>query len=135
MQCNKIYNFFKKSHKVYKLKIKMLNINKIKNAIEDSRMTQDEIAKKCGFSRTTLNNLLSGADVKISTIVKLSEVLGIPTAEFFSDDDNLIRTDYKQSKNDVSSLMAILSRFLRNQEQYQEIMKDMMAIYERINSK
>lgn len=113
----------------------MLNINKIKNAIEDSRMTQDEIAKKCGFSRTTLNNLLSGADVKISTIVKLSEVLGIPTAEFFSDDDNLIRTDYKQSKNDVSSLMAILSRFLRNQEQYQEIMKDMMAIYERINSK
>lgn len=135
MQCNKIYIFFKKSHKVYKLKIKMLNINKIKNAIEDSRMTQDEIAKKCGFSRTTLNNLLSGADVKISTIVKLSEVLGIPTAEFFSDDDNLIRTDYKQSKNDVSSLMAILSRFLRNQEQYQEIMKDMMAIYERINSK
>jgi transcriptional regulator with XRE-family HTH domain len=114
----------------------MLNINKIKIAIESSRMTQDEIAKKGGFSRTTLNNLLNGADVKISTVVNLSEVLGIPASEFFSDDDAPnIRTDYKQSKNDVSILMGILSRFLRNQEQYQEIMKDMMAIYERINEK
>ena len=113
----------------------MLNINKIKIAIKNSAMTHDEIAEKCGFSRTTLNNLLGGADVKISTIVKLSEVLGIPTAEFFSDEDTLLNTYYKESKNDVSSLMAILSRFLRNQEQYQEIMKDMMAIYERINEK
>lgn len=114
----------------------MLNINKIKNAIENSRMTQDEIAKKGGFSRTTLNNLLNGADVKISTVVNLSEVLGVPASEFFSDDnEQTIRSDYKQNKNDVSILMGILSRFLRNQEQYQEIMKDMMSIYERINSK
>lgn len=114
----------------------MLNINKIKIAIENSRMTQDDIAKKGGFSRTTLNNLLNGADVKISTVVNLSEVLGIPASEFFSDEEaSTFRTDYKESKNDVSILMAILSRFLRNQEQYQEIMKDMMAIYERINSK
>lgn len=114
----------------------MLNINKIKIAIENSRMTQDEIAKKGGFSRTTLNNLLNGADVKISTVVNLSEVLGIPAAEFFTDDESSVfRTDYKESKNDVSILMAILSRFLRNQEQYQEIMKDMMSIYERINAK
>lgn len=36
---------------------------------------------------------------------------------------------------DVENLMAIFSRFLKNQEQYQDIMKDMMKVYERINNK
>ena len=39
----------------------------------------------------------------------------------------------KQNEGDFGSLMNILFRFLKNQEQYQAIMKDMVAIYERIN--
>lgn len=39
----------------------------------------------------------------------------------------------KQNEGDLGSLMSILFRFLKNQEQYQAIMKDMVAIYERIN--
>ena len=53
----------------------------------------------------------------------------------FSSNIVQVKTAYKAFFNAMSILMAILSRFLRNQEQYQEIMKDMMAIYERINSK
>jgi len=41
----------------------------------------------------------------------------------------------KQNEGDLGSLMSILFRFLKNQEQYQDIMKDMMTIYERINNK
>lgn len=36
---------------------------------------------------------------------------------------------------DVENLMAIFSRFLKNQEQYHDIMKEMMKVYERINNK
>lgn len=36
---------------------------------------------------------------------------------------------------DVENLMGIFSRFLKNQEQYQEITKDMMRAFERINNK
>ena len=39
----------------------------------------------------------------------------------------------KQNEGDFGSLMNILFRFLKNQEQYQAIMKGMVAIYERIN--
>lgn len=114
-----------------------MNVNKLKKAIELSRMTKKEIAEKCGFSRTTLDGALQGEDVKISTVEKLSRVLGVPVGEFFNDDEHIsnVNTNYNDNKNDVTTLMNILSRFLRNQEQYQEIMKDMMAIYERINNK
>lgn len=39
------------------------------------------------------------------------------------------------NSEDVVGLMSILSRFLKNQEDYHAIMKDMVAIYERINNK
>lgn len=114
-----------------------MNISKLKKAVELSRMTKKEIAEKCGFSRTTLDAALQGDDVKISTVEKLSSVLGVPVGEFFNDDERIscVNANYHENKNDVSSLMNILQRFLRNQEQYQYIMKDMMTIYERINNK
>lgn len=114
-----------------------MNISKLKKAIELSRMTKKEIAEKCGFSRTTLDGALQGEDVKISTVEKLSRVLGVPVGEFFDDDEHLsmVHATFDENKNDVTTLMNILSRFLNNQEQYQAIMKDMVAIYERINNK
>ena len=114
-----------------------MNINKLKKAIDKSRLTKKEIAEKCGFSTTTLFGVLKGDDVKISTVEKLASVLGIPVGEFFTDNEQLssVRVNYDENKNDVTTLMDILARFLRNQEQYQAIMKDMMVAFDKINNK
>jgi transcriptional regulator with XRE-family HTH domain len=112
-----------------------MNISKLKKAIEKSNLTNKEIAERCGFSSTTLYGMLKGDDVKISTVEKIASVLGVPVGEFFTDGEqpSSVRVNYDDNRNDVTTLMNILSRFLRNQEQYHDIMKDMMAIYERIN--
>lgn len=114
-----------------------MNISKLKKAIEKSNLTNKEIAERCGFSSTTLYGMLKGDDVKISTVEKIASVLGVPVGEFFNDDEHISRVNatFDENKNDVTTLMNILSRFLNNQEQYQAIMKDMVAIYNRINNK
>ena len=113
-----------------------MNINKLQKAIDLSRLKKVEIAERCGFSRATLDAALRGDDVKVSTIEKIAGVLGVPVGEFFNDNEVFgVNQTYTENQNDVTTLMNILSRFLNNQEQYQAIMKDMMAIYERINNK
>lgn len=43
--------------------------------------------------------------------------------------------DSQKNSAEIGCVLDIFSRFMKNQEQYHEIMKDMMAIYERINNK
>lgn len=60
-----------------------MNISKINSLISSNKLTKGEIAERCAISRTTLDNLLSGADVKISTVEKLAAVLGVSVGSFF----------------------------------------------------
>lgn len=48
--------------------------------------------------------------------------------------DEKFRTN-PNNNDDVIGLMGVLSRFLLNQQQYQDVVKDMVAIYEKINNK
>ena len=47
-------------------------------------MGKARIAEKAKISRTTLDNALNGADIKISTIESLSNVLGVSPSVFFT---------------------------------------------------
>lgn len=62
-----------------------MNINKIATLIADSKLNKGQIAIQCGVSRTTIENLLSGSDIKVSTLEALSKVLGVSPALFFDD--------------------------------------------------
>ena len=63
-----------------------MNTQRIVNIIMSSKLSKIDIASKMKVSRTTLDNLLNGADVKVSTVENLAEVLGVDVAEFFSSD-------------------------------------------------
>lgn len=65
-----------------------MNTQRIVNIIVSSKLSKIDIASKMKVSRTTLDNLLNGADVKVSTVENLAEVLGVDVAEFFRSDDN-----------------------------------------------
>ncbi len=64
-----------------------MNINKLIKLVEASELNKSQIASRCGISRTTLDNFLNGADVKLSTVEALTNVLGIHIHELY--DENI----------------------------------------------
>lgn len=61
-----------------------MNVQRIVDIITSNKLSKIDIASRMKVSRTTLDNLLNGADVKVSTVENLAEVLGVDVAEFFS---------------------------------------------------
>lgn len=59
-----------------------MNVQRIMDIIMSNKLSKIEIASRMKVSRTTLDNLLNGADVKVSTVENLAEVLGVDVAEF-----------------------------------------------------
>lgn len=81
-----------------------MNVQRIVDIITSNKLSKVEIASKMKVSRTTLDNLLNGADVKVSTIESLAEVLGVNVSEFFdSGKTNLTNADFS-SKADISEM-------------------------------
>lgn len=62
-----------------------MNINRIKELIETSKIGKSRLSELTKVSRTTIENLLAGADVKVSTIENLAYVLKVPVGYFFDD--------------------------------------------------
>ncbi|MFB0938896.1 MAG: helix-turn-helix transcriptional regulator [Urechidicola sp.] len=61
----------------------MKNIVKVQRAILD--ITQEELAKKIGVSRQTINSIEKNRYVPSTVLaLKLSQVFGLPVNEFFS---------------------------------------------------
>jgi transcriptional regulator with XRE-family HTH domain/DNA-binding Xre family transcriptional regulator len=69
--------------------------------IASCEFTKAQIAEKCQISRTTLDNVLAGADAKVSTIEALADVLGVSVSSLFSD---------KEPVNDINSYELEIAR-------------------------
>lgn len=66
-----------------------MNVSRLCELVESSKLSKMEIAKRCNISRTTLDNVLAGADAKISTIEALSITLNTPISYLFGEDVQL----------------------------------------------
>lgn len=64
-----------------------MNIRALYDLITQSKFTKARIAGLCGISRVTLDSILQGKDIKVSTIENVCRVLGISPAVLFTDDD------------------------------------------------
>lgn len=91
-----------------------MNTSKLNELISTSKLNKVQIAEKCGVSRTTLDNVLAGADAKISTIESLSRVLGVSVGYLFGDSEDVLDTSISESgelefyKKEVERLQSIL---------------------------
>ena len=56
--------------------------------VVEGEYSKSQISNLAKISRTTLDNVLNGADVKISTLERLSKVLGVSPSIFFNDELN-----------------------------------------------
>ena len=63
-----------------------MNISILEELITRSELTKARIAGLCGMSRVTLDGVLQGKDVKISTIENICKVLRVNPAILFDDD-------------------------------------------------
>ena len=66
-----------------------MNFNLLNKLVNESKLGKSRIAEIAKISRTTLDNALSGADIKISTLESLAKVLGVSTSVFFCDNESI----------------------------------------------
>ena len=89
-----------------------MNVQRIMDIMTSNKLSKIDIASRMKVSRTTLDNLLNGADVKVSTVENLAEVLGVDVAEFFRSDDNatslsnINKVDLNDLEREVIALRA-----------------------------
>lgn len=68
----------------------MLNVKYIQELIKNSNLTKVELTKRVGISRPALDRMLSGSDIRLSTVYKLSAALEVPVASLLSGQDGVI---------------------------------------------
>ena len=89
-----------------------MNINKIIKMLNESNLSKVQVAEMGGFTRTTLDNLLSGADVKVSTVESLAKVLGVHVGEFFTDEmsNKVEQVEIESLKREIANLTEQLNK-------------------------
>ncbi|MDR1181249.1 MAG: hypothetical protein LBL13_04670 [Bacteroidales bacterium] len=89
-----------------------MNINKLEKLINESKLSKTEICSKCGFTRPTLDNALSGSDIKISTIISLANFFEVPVGYFFDEEDGTngeLSNKLEECKKEIQRLKNIIS--------------------------
>lgn len=80
-------------------------LNKLVN---ESKLNKVQIAEMANISRTTLDNALSGADIKISTIENLAKVLGVSASIFFGGEKITNESDINMYEQEIQRLQSLL---------------------------
>lgn len=79
---------------------KSMYINAIKETIENRKTTQKEVAKKIPMSERQFGQALLKGDMKVSTLIRVAEILKVPVAKFFSGEKYQIDKSEKASSDD-----------------------------------
>lgn len=87
---------------------KCMNFNLLSSLVEKSKMGKTQIAEMAKISRTTLDNALNGADIKISTIESLSNVLGVSPSVFFGADNDANEENLNIYEKEIRRLQTLL---------------------------
>lgn len=84
-----------------------MNFTLLNKLVNESKLGKAQIAERAKISRTTLDNALNGADIKISTIESLAEVLGVSASIFFveNDDSSINKNEYEQEIQRLQTLL------------------------------
>ena len=97
----------------YTIKYMAMNISKLQRLISESGLNKVQLAEKCGFTRVTLDNLISGGDAKISTVESLAKVLGVSVGCLFDEEQPKLNftgnDELDYYKREVERLQSLLN--------------------------
>lgn len=63
----------------------MVNIKKIQDKIDELKMSKAQLIKNSGLTRVTIDKILKGGEVNVSTLESLAKGLGVSVGFFFDD--------------------------------------------------
>ena len=86
-----------------------MNFKLLEKLISESKLGKVQLAEKAGISRTTLDNALNGADIKISTIESLASVLGVSPSIFFGGDSIVDEANLNMYELEIRRLQTLLN--------------------------
>lgn len=85
-----------------------MNFNLLNKLVNESKLGKSQIAEMANISRTTLDNALNGADIKISTIESLADVLGVSTSVFFGGESAIDEANLNMYEREIKRLQTLL---------------------------
>lgn len=86
-----------------------MDFNLLSKLVSESKMGKAQIAVAAKISRTTLDNALNGADIKISTIENLANVLGVSASIFFGGDKDIAAGNLNLYEAEIKRLQTLLN--------------------------
>lgn len=63
----------------------MVNIKKIQDKIDELKLSKVQLIKNSGLTRVTIDKILKGGEVNVSTLEALAKGLGVSVGFFFDD--------------------------------------------------
>lgn len=93
--------------------------NKLKLFREDEGLSQNELAKRAGVSKTTVNDIENGVatDIRFSTVCGLAKVLKKRPVDFFTPSDLCLcdpdRKEYIEAFEQLAELYQVFDRTYR----------------------
>lgn len=63
----------------------MVNIKKIQDKIDELKLSKAQLIKNSGLTRVTIDKILKGGEVNVSTLEALAKGLGVSVGFFFDD--------------------------------------------------
>lgn len=76
--------------------------------VSENKLGKAQIAEMAEISRTTLDNAINGADIKISTIESLAKVLGVSPSIFFGGDSTIDEENLNMYEKEIKRLQTLL---------------------------
>lgn len=85
-----------------------MNIVLLNKLVNECKMSKTQIAEMAEISRTTLDNALNGADIKISTVESLANVLGVSPSIFFGGENTFDKKGLNMYEREIKRLQTLL---------------------------
>lgn len=63
-----------------------MNYNELKKRVKDSKLSRKEIALNANVTPKTIDNIIAGSDLKVSTLEALCRVIGIKISVLFDEE-------------------------------------------------
>lgn len=99
----------------------MINIKKVNSLIKSNRFTKVELSKQSGLSKMTIDKILKGGEVNVSSLESLANALGVKVGYFF--DDEVKETVQEQTINGGQQNAGRDVNYGMNMEEHDELIR------------
>lgn len=82
----------------------MLNCDKLRMAILDSKIHKSHLCQELGFARSTIDKILNGEDTKISTLEAIAKRLNLSMGYLFDENESVTTNTVQESTKSTLSI-------------------------------